>query len=229
MIVPLAAANWFTDDRFLVLADRPMPWNMAVAVGQFIPLLAITIALLFLPKVLGLALGLARSRELFGGAWRLLVSAVLELAFAVVVAPVMMMYHSRFVVSVLAGHDVRWASHSRVGRAVPWREAWRRTVGVNVVGTTWAAVTLYFSPGFFLWLTPIVVGLLLATPLVAWTSRGTIGLWTRRAGLFLVPSEIVLPPELKTLDATGVTPADGLAPERHPAAASLAIDAAARR
>ncbi len=229
VIVPLAAADWFTDDRFLVLADRPMPWNVSVAVGQFIPLLAITIALLFLPKVLGLVLGLARSRESFGGARRLLVSAALELAFAVAVAPVMMMYHSRFVVSVLAGRDIRWASHSRVGRAVPWREAWRRTVGVNAVGATWAAVTLYFSPGFFLWLTPIVVGLLLAMPLVAWTSRGTIGLWTRRAGFFLVPSEIVLPPELKALDAMGVTPAGGLAPERHQAASSLAIDAAARR
>ena len=65
------------------------------------PLLAVTIGLLFVPKLLGVILALVRHRRQFGGTGRLLLSALLEMLFAVVIAPVMMMFHSRFVISVL--------------------------------------------------------------------------------------------------------------------------------
>ena len=184
--------------------------------SQVVSLLAVTIVLLLLPKLLALTLALARHRRLFGGAGRLLFSALLEMLFAIVTAPLMMMYHTRFVVSVLSGHDVTWDSQVREGRAVAWSEAWGRTAGVTAVGVAWAGLTFYYSPIFFVWLTPIFAGLLLAAPLVCWTSRRSAGQWARRRGLFLVPSETAPPPELQVspwpveaVRALALAPPDG--------------------
>ena len=177
---------------YSLLPDWPSPWP-----SQVVPLLGVTIGLLFLPKLLGVILALRHPRP-FGGTGRLLLSALLEMLFAVVIAPVMMMYHSRFVMSVLGGHDIRWEPPVREARAVPWPEAWHKTAGTTAFGLAWAGLTLYSSPTFFLWLTPIFTGVLLAAPLVRWTSSRSLGQWTRRRGLFLVPAETTAPPELET-------------------------------
>ncbi len=164
---------------------------------EILPLLGMTAVLLFMPKLLGLMLALVRDRTRYGGAIQLLASALLETAFAVLIAPLMMLIHTRCVGSVLLGRDVPWHPQRRGGRSVAWSEAWRETAGVVITGVVWAAVTLFASPAFFLWLAPIFAGLLLATPIVRLSSDRTLGLAFRRAGLFLVPSEIAPPPELR--------------------------------
>ena len=191
---------------YSLLPDWSSPWT-----SQIVPLLGVTIGLLFVPKLLGVILALRHPRA-FGGTGRLLLSALLEMLFAVVIAPVMMMYHSRFVMSVLGGHDIRWEPPVREERAVPWPEAWHKTAGITAFGLAWAGLTLYSSPTFFLWLTPIFTGVLLAAPLVRWTSSRSLGQWTRRRGLFLVPAETTAPPELETsregIDRLAGQPAD---------------------
>ncbi len=182
-------------DGYSPLPDWSMPW---AAASRIFPLLGVTIGMLFVPKLLGVILALVHQRRSFGGARHLLLSALLESLFAVVVAPVMMMYHSRFVLSVLGGRDIRWDPPVREARVVGWPEAWRKTAATTLFGLAWAGLTLYSSPTFFLWLTPIFTGLLLAAPLVQWTSSRTFGQWARRRGLFLVPSETAAPPELQT-------------------------------
>ena len=174
--------------------DWTSPWAAARGV---VPLLGLTICLLFVPKLLGVILALVGDRRRFGGTGHLLLSALLEMLFAVVIAPVMMMYHSRFVASVLSGHDHRWEPPAREARVVGWSEAWRNARGTTAFGLAWAGLTLYSSPIFFLWLTPIFTGLLLSAPLVCGTSSRVLGQWTRRRGLFLVPSETGAPPELE--------------------------------
>ena len=192
------------------------PASNVMNAERIVPLLGVTVVLLFLPKLLALTLALARERQSFGGSVRLLSSAVLEMLFAVVVAPLMMMYHVRFVLSVLGGYGIEWETQVREGRTVGWSEAWRRTTGVTVIGATWAGLTLYYSPTFFLWLIPIFAGLLCAGPLVCWTSSFSLGQLARRCGFFLVPSETVPSPEL--LESEWPV-SDALIPELIPLAA----------
>lgn len=161
-----------------------------------VPLLAVTAALLLAPRLLALLQALASRRRLFGGAARLLAGALLETLFAVAVAPVMMLYHTRFVVSVLAGRDIRWAAQARAEETLGWREAWAGAWWITLAGGVWGAITLWISPAFLLWLAPILGGLLLAAPLIRWTSSRVPGAWMRRRGLLLVPSETAPPPEL---------------------------------
>ncbi len=178
-------------------ADLPAPSWTTISPREWLPLLGVTGGLLFLPKVLALGLALVRERKKFGGGGRLVISALLEMFLAVLVAPLMMMYHTRFLVSILGGHDIEWEPQARAGRLVAWHDAWWRTAGIAAVGAAWASLTISVSPTFFLWLTPIFVGLLLSSPLVRWTSSPSLGEATRRLGLFLVPSETAPPPELR--------------------------------
>ena len=194
LLPALRTARFF--GGYQLFGDGLVPWTRT-SPTQVVSLLAVTIVLLLLPKLLALSLALARQRQLFGGTGRLLFSALLEMLFAVVTAPLMMMYHTRFVASVLSGHSIKWDPQVREGRAVGWPEACGKTVGVTSVGVTWAGLTLYYSPTFFVWLTPIFAGLLLAAPLVRWTSSRSAGQRTRRWGLFLVPFETVPPLELR--------------------------------
>ena len=59
---------------YSLLPDWPSPWP-----SQVVPLLGVTIGLLFLPKLLGVILALRHPRP-FGGTGRLLLSALLEIA-----------------------------------------------------------------------------------------------------------------------------------------------------
>lgn len=129
-------------------------------------LFATTLGLLLLPKLLGLLLALVSRPEAFGGRLRLLASALLEALAAVLLAPVMMVFHSAFVLGVLTGTRVEWGSQAREGRMVRWNDALRHTAPALLLGTLWAAGVGWLAPALLWWLSPIWGGLLLA-PLLA--------------------------------------------------------------
>jgi membrane glycosyltransferase len=122
-----------------------------------------------------------------------------EALFAMLIAPLMMVFHSLFVIGVLSGRTVSWASQAREGRALPWKEAWRHTWQATLAGLLWAVVTWWVTPVFFWWLTPVWLGLLLSAPLVRWSSSLALGRALHRAGLLLVPSETRPPAVLREL------------------------------
>ncbi|MDW7746971.1 glucans biosynthesis glucosyltransferase MdoH [Halomonas sp.] len=179
----LTEPNFFTSDAQL-FPDWPLAPPPLI-----MPLLAGTLAMLLMPKVLGLALALTQRPADFGGPLRLVVSVLLEALFAMLIAPLMMVFHSLFVIGVVSGRTVSWDPQSREGRAVPWREAWRHTWQATLAGLLWAMITWWYTPVFFWWLTPVWLGLLLSAPLVRWSSSLALGRALRRAGLLLVPSE----------------------------------------
>ena len=73
-------------------------------------LLALTGVLLFGPKLLALALRLwsRRNARRFGGRASLIVSFLGEIALTTLLAPVMMLFHTTFVLRILAGNAVGW-------------------------------------------------------------------------------------------------------------------------
>ncbi len=184
VLLDSADVNLVAVVSYAALARLPLPD------APLLPsLLVVTTLILFVPKLLGLTLGIAHHRRSFGGARRLILSAFFEMVFAVVAAPLMMIYHARSVLSVLTGHTIQWSAQQRHGRDLSWAIATRKTCWITVIGLVWAGVTLYYSAAFVLWLTPIFAGMLLAAPLVRCTSSRALGDWTRRHGLLLVPSE----------------------------------------
>ncbi len=160
-------------------------------------LLAGTGTLLFLPKLLALALVALRGESrLFGGPLRLAASALAEVLLSTLLAPVRMHFHSRFVFLTLLGRQVGWGGQTRDDRGTAWSEALRFHGLSSLLGLAWGLALLLYSPAFLPWISPIIVSLVLSAPLSVFTSRRTAGLAARRLGLFLIPEETSPPPEI---------------------------------
>ncbi len=154
-------------------------------------LLGTVIVMLILPKICGTLLCLFDSerRQAFGGGLRLTVSALLELVFSVLIAPIMMTFHAFFVVSVLLGRRATWHPQNRDSHEVGWRAAVRYTGVLTVAGVLWGIGTAFITPIFFWALTPVLTGLVLAPAVVVLSSRVAWGRALRRCGLLLTPAE----------------------------------------
>jgi membrane glycosyltransferase len=150
-------------------------------------LLGITAALLLLPKCLGLLHALATRARDFGGTWRLLASAILEAFSAILLAPLMMAFHSAFIIGVLTGTSVDWGAQAREGRLVVWREALRHSAFFTLVGILWAGLVAWLAPALFWWLAPVWLGLLLAPWLIRVSGNRTMADRLARLGLLQTP------------------------------------------
>lgn len=175
-------------------------------VAMIASLLVITVIMLIFPKLLGVLVALSQRRREFGGGFKLAFSALLEIAFSILIAPLMMAFHAWFVISVLMGRTVSWSTGSRVGRLISWRVAWRRTGAMTLLGLIWGGVSYYYAPLFFWWLTPVLLGMIAASPLVRFTSSLKAGEWLRRRGLMCIPAEVCPPEVLDRLTTLEQTP-----------------------
>ncbi len=150
-------------------------------------LLALTASLLLLPKGLGLLLALGRRAAGYGGRARLVMSALLEAVAAILLAPIMMAFHSAFVLGVLTGTSVDWGAQPREGRTVPWRAALRHAAPFALLGGLWLALVRWQAPMLLAWLAPVWVGLLLAPLLVRASGSRRAAAWLERLGLLRTP------------------------------------------
>src|SRR5690606_8111685 len=154
-----------------------------------IALIALTGVLLLGPKLLGVIVTLTHRRTQFGGTWAILKGAFLETLFAILIAPIMMVYHASFVISVLLGFKVNWDSQEREGRLLPWGECIARTSRMTLAAALWGYVSYLYAPIFFWWLLPVVTGLVLSAPLVRYSSSLDLGRRARAHKIFITPSE----------------------------------------
>ncbi|MFW8591591.1 glucans biosynthesis glucosyltransferase MdoH [Glaciecola sp. 2405UD65-10] len=160
----------------------------------------VTIALLFLPKALGILLTFIQRRHEFGGGFNFLKSTVIEFFFAVLIAPIMMMFHSYFVINVLMGKSVKWEAQAREGRMIPWLQALRFSYLLTLVGLVWAGLTYVYTPTLFIWLIPVYSGLILAAPIIRLSSSVKFGRWCLRKGIFLTNTERQTPSAIRQVD-----------------------------
>ncbi|HWH84998.1 MAG TPA: glucans biosynthesis glucosyltransferase MdoH [Burkholderiaceae bacterium] len=160
-------------------------------------LFGLTALLLLAPKVISIVSIIARGRAArYGGAPKLLLSALLEFLHSVLLAPVRMLFHTQFVLSTLAGLKLDWKSPPREDNATGWGEAVRRHGVHTLLALAWIGAIIATSAVFQWWLSPVLAGLLLAVPLSVWTSRAAPGRWLQRRAIFLIPEELATPPVL---------------------------------
>ena len=164
-------------------------WALTLAIS--------TLALLFIPKFLAildaLIHGMAKG---FGGAWRMFVSVWVEIVFSVLLAPIRMWAHSRYVVASLLNVSLTWAGQNRT-EETGWREAFIAQSPGLLIGGAWAVFAWWLDFGFFLWSLPVAIPLILAAPTSVLLSRVKVGQAIRRAGLLLIPEEVTPPPLLE--------------------------------
>jgi len=166
-------------------------------------LLAVIGMILFFPKVLSVVLIVLKRRTVraYGGVARLTVSVLLEILLSSLLAPIRMVFHSRFVLLNLLGRTVAWRSQERGDDETGWREAIGQHAVDSLWASAWGATLFWLNPHYFWWVTPIIGALIIAVPLSVYTSRVSLGERARRWGLFLIPEESAPPTELRDLQA----------------------------
>ncbi|MGY6553114.1 MAG: glucans biosynthesis glucosyltransferase MdoH [Wenzhouxiangella sp.] len=157
------------------------PWGLIM--------LLVTVVLLFGPRLLGVGLALMQRAPEFGGRLRLLLSALLEIAAGILLAPVMMLFHARFALEIVLGTSIGWVSPPRGARAVGLGEALRRTGLICLTGLVWLLLAAWLAPQFLWWMSPVWLGLLLAPVMVCLFGSQRLGQFLRAAGLLLTAQE----------------------------------------
>jgi len=224
----LSAPLWFA---FLVLSTAMLAVSLKIEPQYFtepyqlfpnwpewhpewaLRLFGATASLLFLPKILSAVLILFTRTELrlHGGPGKLLLSLAGEMIFSALLAPVRMLFHTRYVLGALFGFAVQWKSPPREDAATPWIEAIKRHGFGTLLGLGWAGYVYTLHPEFLGWLLPVAGSLVIAVPVSVWSSRAALGRWFRARRLFLIPEESFPPRELRWLRA-GLRRASGRPP-----------------
>ncbi len=162
---------------------------------KVIRMFAITMVVLLTPKVLGyVAMLLDRvERRGCGGGIRALLSMLLETLLAALMAPVVMYVQSRGVAEVLAGKDSGWDAQQRDDGGISWPALIRGYGGLSVFGLFMGILAYAVSPSLAAWMAPVVVGMVLAIPVVALTSSRSAGTLMHRLRLMEIPEETAPP------------------------------------
>ena len=170
-------------------------WNPTLAVGLF----GATATLLFLPKVLSVILVWVQGSRQFGGPLKVLASMVLESLFSMALAPVRMLFHTRFVLTSIMGWSIQWRSPSRENSDTTWGDAIRNHWTQTVIGAVWAVGVYLMEPTFLWWLSPIVGAMMISIPVSTLSSRVSLGSACFRARLFRIPEETHPPRVLRRM------------------------------
>ena len=139
-------------------------------------LFGLTMAVLLAPKLLGLILALLDGpvRRACGGAGRLVLSSLVEILLSALVAPVAMVVQSGSVMSILLGRDTGWNPQRRDDGSIPLRDIVARHRWHMVLGLVAGIAAFAIATSLFLWMSPTILGLVLAIP-ISWAS-GQLGL-----------------------------------------------------
>jgi len=186
------------------MQDTTSIFGYTVEVPEALTLFTLTMLLLFLPKVVSVVVTLGRPAEVagFGGRGRLILSAALEIVGSALLAPINMVFNSKFVLFTLLGQGVSWVAQKRGADedGMDWREAILTHGMQTAFGVVWGASALVLIPQYFAWLTPVLAGLVLSIPLSIFLSKASFGRRARELGIFVTPEETHPPAELQLLE-----------------------------
>ncbi len=156
-------------------------------------LFGICMLVLFAPKLFGAAAFL-RSRDARNLRGRTVFGFLTELLLSSLVAPIMMLVQTSSIIQILTGRDSGWSTQARDSERVPWSLLWRFHRRHMLAGVLLALAAGAISWRLLAWMSPALVGLVLAMPLSAFMGSAAAGRWLLRAGLLMTPEELDPPP-----------------------------------
>ena len=168
--------------------------------GAALRLFLATLAVVLLPKGLGLILEWKRARNErdIGHALRATIGVAYETVFSMLIAPILMLTQTVGSFQIFAGLDSGWKAQKRDDGALHFEDAMRFARWHTAIGMIVAAIAWTVSPGLLAWMAPVVLGLVLAGPVSWLTSRrvGRFASWALATSVQRAP-----PPILKAVEA----------------------------
>ena len=106
----------------------------------------------------------------------------------------MMLVQTGSVIQILTGRDSGWSAQARDADRVPWSLLWRFHRRHILIGLLLGLAAGAISWRLLAWMSPALVGLILAVPLSAFMGSAAAGRWLLRLGLLETPEELDPPP-----------------------------------
>jgi membrane glycosyltransferase len=122
------------------------------------------------------------------------VSALIEIVFSALLAPIMMVSQTGAVLRILMGVDSGWNPQRRDDGSVPFLSIAVGHLPHMLLGLLTLAAGLLIAPSLVAWMSPTIAGLVLAALLIWGSGQLSLGLALRQAGLLLTPEESSPPP-----------------------------------
>ncbi|CAN5118338.1 glucans biosynthesis glucosyltransferase MdoH [soil metagenome] len=192
----VASPLWFASlvTGLIIQLQYPIDWASFFYFlhPQFTPFMLASLlagVLLIGPKIMGAVLVLSRPRErrAFGGGRQIVKGMMAEIFLSATLAPIFMVANTVAVTKILCGQDAGWHAQQRDADGVSWADAFRAMRWQMIVGAAFVA-TLAFRPDLASFFIPIVAPLVLAAPIVVWTSRRASGEAFARKGYLVTPA-----------------------------------------
>ena len=161
--------------------------------------------MVFAPKLATFADVLLRKdqRKRYGGAFAIATSAITELVFSILLAPVMAVANTVFLVQLFSGRAKGWVAQERQAKALPLfvtaRHLWPQTL-FGAAGIYALAQMDFSTIGNIAVALPVFLGPLIAVPFGIITSSTAIGMIGNRLGLWRIPEENHPVEVIKSLD-----------------------------
>jgi membrane glycosyltransferase len=141
--------------------------------GAALRLFMATMAVVLLPKGLGLLLELQRAygaRD-WGSAVRAVAAVATETVYSMLIAPILMMTQTAAVIQIFMGRDAGWKPQSRSENGIPLADALRFHVRHMIVGAVLVVLCYSTTPALAVWMAPVITGLLLSGFINWYTAR----------------------------------------------------------
>ncbi len=163
-------------------------WPIFDKMGTYF-LFGFSLFMLLFPKILGLIVYKVKTKKTHG----ICKSVLLEMFFSALIAPIMMLFQSKFIWDIVTGHSVSWNTQNRGDNGTSWKDAFNRHMWHTFLGLITTLIVFLYVPALFYWILPVTVGLVLSIPLSVLSSRVSWGNWFKRYGFFLTAEEECLP------------------------------------
>lgn len=173
-----------------------VPANPTAAIAIFSAIMS----MLLLPKILAVGVHFSGDATRFGGRLRLIASMIFESITSMAVAPIMMLYHSRFVILTLLGSKVRWGAQVRTDNGLGLVAAIRGHGLQMLVGIGALCLLAIYSPALLPWASPLLFGLIFAIPIAMLMASPQAGRCLARIRLLMIPEETAPPRLLRRRD-----------------------------
>jgi membrane glycosyltransferase len=168
-----------------------VPSSGHFATSMAFGLYAASLVMLFAPRFLGVfdtfLSGRAKS---YGGALRLLTGCVLDLAFSLLIGPIMMIAQTVFIAGLAFGHKVMWEAQNREDRSISLGEAFKGLWQQLTFGVACLVILGLFLPPAIKWAGLTIFPCLLAIPFACITAGRGFSRLLVRTGLCAIPDEL---------------------------------------
>lgn len=170
---------------FPTVGGNPYPVDLGIG------LLVASMGMVLAPKLLGILdmMVQARARRSYGGGFRLLAGAVVEFFFSSLLAPVVSLAETIFMIGLCFGRRILWEAQRREGYRVPWKAAALGLWPQTLFGIGLTAALVIAAPGSIAWASPLLAALLFSIPLAVATSLPSVGEASAALGLCAIPEE----------------------------------------